>query len=81
MIGNIKEVMDMFNNTYTDHKEIIYINWVTQEEIEDAHGETLTPSQYLRVLNELERYGSDSIQYTVSEAIYQILGREGDSDA
>jgi c-di-AMP phosphodiesterase-like protein len=72
MIGTIKEVMDMFNNTYTDHKQTIWVNWITQEEVEDAHGDAITEKQYDRILKDLERNGDDDVQHQINEALYQI---------
>ena len=73
MIGTIKEVMDMFNNTYTDHKQSIWINWTTQEEVEDAHGDTIAEKQYLRILGEVDRYGNDDVNHQIQEALYHVF--------
>lgn len=72
MIGTIKEVMDMFNNTYSDHNETIWVNWITKEEVEDTHGDTITDKQYSRILKDLERYGDDDVTHQMSEALYQV---------
>lgn len=73
MIGTIKEVMDMFNNTYSDHQQLIWLNWTTKEEVEDAHGDDITDKQYSKILDEIDRYGNDDVNHQINEALYQVL--------
>jgi hypothetical protein len=82
MIGTIKEVMDMFNNNYSDHTQTIWVNWITKDEVEDAHGDTITEKQYDRILKDLERYGDDDVTHQIGEALYHIdaVGDCGDED-